>query len=130
MSGLPIPDPVSLGKSLKDFIAYWRNFRGKKIRIIGPSSSSINHDDHGIEFHTFKEIIEGEVGDVLAYPPGILLKHIEQFVKHEWSQPLYVVGQIEPADWYYNANDSTERESFEIKFVSFNFINAVEFLES
>lgn len=130
MSGLPLPDPVSLGKSLKDFISYWRNFRGKKIRIIGPSSSSIKHDDSGIECHTFKEIIEGEVGDVLAYPPGILLKNIEQFVRHEWSQPGYVAGQKEPKDWNYNANDSTERESYKIKFVSFNFINSVEFLET
>lgn len=130
MSGLPIPDPVSLGKSIKDFLGYWRRFRKQKIRIIGPSSSSIKHGDVGIEFHTFKEIIEGEVGDVLAYPPGILLKNIEQFVRHEWSQPGYVAGQKEPEDWYYNANDSTERESYKIKFVSFNFINSVEFLET
>ena len=130
MAGLPIPDLGSLGKSLKDFIDYWRTFRGKKIRIIGPSSSSVKHGEQGIEFHNFKEIIEGKVDSVQAYPPGIILKDIEQFVRHEYSKPLYGAESEEPTLWFDHGADSTERESFEVKFVSFNFINAIEFLEN
>jgi len=56
------------------------------------------------------------------------LKEVEQFVRHEYWIPFYAIGKREPADWYYNANDSTKREQFERKFVSFNFVYAVEFL--
>lgn len=130
MSGLPIPDLVSLGKSLKDFMDYWKFFKDEKIRIVGPSSSSIKHGELGIEYHFFKEIIEGVVGAIIAYPPGLILKDVTQFVRHEWNRPMYVVGKNEPQDWYYNANDSIKKESFKQKFISFNFITSVEFSET
>lgn len=130
MSGLPIPDLGSLGKSLKDFIDYWKNFKNKRIRIIGPSSSSLKDGEHGIEFRVFKEIIEGKVDSVQAYPPGIILNEIEQFVRHEWDLPLYSIEQEDPLRWLCHGADSTEKEILDVKFVSFNFISAVEFLET
>jgi len=128
MSSFPVPDFASLGKSLKDFIDYWRNFKGKRVRIIGPSSSTIVGERNQTKFHVFKEVIEGTVESVQAYPPGIFLKEVEQFVRHEYWIPFYVIDKREPADWYYNTNDSTKREQFERKFVSFNFVFSVEFL--
>jgi len=126
---LPIPDLGALGKSVKDFIDYWRNFKGKRIRIIGAGSSSIKYD-HDITFHAFKEIIEGKVESVQAYPPGIILKEVEQFVRHEYDSAIYSMDKADPELWFGNGADSTRKEKIQMKFVSFNFINAIEFMES
>ena len=125
---LPLPDPTSMVKSLKDFISYWRTFKGKKIRIYGPSSSSIRHQEDEMEFHTIRDVVEGEVAGVLAYPPGLFLQDVKQYVRHEWNVPHYVAGKKEPEDWYTNINDSPQVQNFDKKFVSFSFINSVEFL--
>jgi hypothetical protein len=132
MSQIPTPfqiDVGSLGKSIKDFVDYWRNFKGKKIRITCFGSSLIKDEDIGVVNHTFKEIIEGIVDGVQAYPPGFILTDVHQFVRHEWTSPTYVIGKKEPLLWHYNANDSDKHEKFDRKFISFNYVSSIEFLD-
>lgn len=132
MSNIPIPDIGGLAKSFTDFLAFWNNFKNKRMRIIGPSTSHIHRDEEfggHLTLHVFKEIIEGIVMSAQAYPPGIVLKEVVQFVRHEKNHPLYGIGKEEPAHWIASGFDSPKRELFDVKFVSFNYIQSIEFLE-
>ena len=130
MSGLQLPDFGALGKSILDFVSYWRKFKGKRVRITGPSTSTILVDEFDTkELHSFKEILEGIIDEAQAYPPGLFIEDIEEFVRHEWTAPHYVVNQKEPGYWYRNVNDSTERKKTRRKFLAFGFITSIEFID-
>ena len=130
--GASIPDIISIGKSIKDFIDYWTNFKGKKIRIIGKITSEIRFQPTStgdIEYHAFKEIAEGVIDSVQSYPPGIILKDGQEFIRHEYQKPNYIIGAKGPTTWIGGAFDSINKRPFKRKLFTFNFINAIEFIE-
>jgi len=129
MSNLPIPDLTTIAKSLKDYYDYWSKFKGKKVSVIGKSSSIVGEEMASF-FNIWREITEGTIDSVQSYPPGLILKNVEQFVRNERNLYTYIPGKDSPPiNWRHEGYDSPLRERFKIKFISFYTIEAIEFVD-
>ena len=71
----------------------------------------------------WREVLEGFIDAVQKYPPGFVLKDSEQFTVYERN-----IAYIKGKHWERETSSSDKRMKSEMKFVSFNIIETIEFL--
>ena len=118
---------MGLADRASEQLEYWREYEGERILILH-SSIRRESERHEEQVRLTNYIIEGDIDDVMSFPPGFRLKNVEEYIdmtNYEYTVTnafLDVEGKVRLRD------DSPVKE-IEEKFVSFDSIEEIERLE-
>jgi len=110
-------------KDASKYYEFWDNYRGKRIQIRTESLK----DDDDILLVTY--VIEGEIEDVLSFPPGFRLVDVEQYVERKKVKNIYSPEGPQPADTLEHPVEITDLRSVDDKFISFSSIDQIEWVD-
>jgi hypothetical protein len=113
-------------KEIQKSYEYWKEYKGERV-VIRQVETSITGENEDLIRDKVIEL-EGEISDVKALPPGFMLTDVERRVSIKNNSLIFAVGKDEPEAIPGASGDMTVRE-IDRKFVSFNSINELEFLE-
>lgn len=111
------------GKALEQ-IEYWRDYKGEMVNIRDHSIERKDASRSSFGQTTF--IIRGEIDDVKSFPPGFLLKDVEEVIQVSDFELLFTAGTTASEDIRGEAKCEHVLRTIDEKFVSFDSIDQVE----
>lgn len=118
---------MGLADRASEQLEYWREYEGERILILH-SSISRRSGKNNEQVKLTNYIIEGDIDDVMSFPPGFRLKNVEEYV--DMANYEYIVANgFLTTEGKIRLRDNSPIKEIEEKFVSFDSIEQIERLE-
>jgi hypothetical protein len=114
-----------------DYYEFWRDYKGEEILIRTHSVNigGLDSGDRG-KIRQNSHIIRGTVSDVTSFPPGFLLKDVEEYVELSDIHLMFGTGSKKPQGAAEGVMGKQTLREIDEKYVSFSAIDELETAEA
>ncbi|WP_435551767.1 hypothetical protein [Natrinema sp. CGMCC1.2065] len=123
-------DPSVLGplagvsESVSEYYEFWKEYKGEEI-LIRDHSVTLDDDEKG-KIKQNVHVIRGTVEDVTSFPPGFLLKDVEEYIELSNVSLLWGANSTTPLDAVGGSEGRQPLRKVDEKYVSFSSIEQIE----
>jgi hypothetical protein len=107
-----------------DYYEFWKDYKGERI-CVRTHSINVGGEKRG-KVRQNSYVIEGTVADVSSYPPGFLMKDVEEYIVLSDANMMFGVGSTEPVDVVGGSEGKMVLREIDEKYVSFDSIEELE----
>jgi hypothetical protein len=122
-------DLAALGKALGAFYDYWKQFKGKRIKILVDSHSLAGGH---LERQLWTTYVTGIIESIQEYPAGLILAEVEKedsVTRQKFEPGSGIPGMKGPKYSSISDNYIINKTELERLFLSFNIISEIEWID-